>query len=142
MTYDPFGPRGCRWRATPRDSAKQRTTVHSYTDAARKVYLDLLRQSITPTRQLDPSPGLLALNQFAHIIEIVDQSLYEEHEAFARERVSARRLTPPRIGKAFNFGVAIAPSVPLTFHEEFFEYQNAGTASTPPCCLVGPTKVA
>jgi hypothetical protein len=33
---------------------------------------------ITATRQLDPSPGLLVLNQLAHLIEIVAQSPYEE----------------------------------------------------------------
>jgi predicted nucleic acid-binding protein len=45
---------------------------------------------ITASRQLDPSPGLLVLNQLVRLIEIVDQSLYEEHEAFARERMLSR----------------------------------------------------
>jgi len=45
---------------------------------------------ITASRQLDPSPGLLVLNQLVRLIEIVDQSLYEEHEALARERMLSR----------------------------------------------------
>jgi hypothetical protein len=45
---------------------------------------------ITATRQLDPDPGLLVLNKLARLIEVVDQSLYEQHEAFAPERMLSR----------------------------------------------------
>jgi hypothetical protein len=41
-----LAPCRCRRRATPRDSTRQGTTVHPRRRADRRVYLDLLRQSI------------------------------------------------------------------------------------------------
>jgi predicted nucleic acid-binding protein len=45
---------------------------------------------ITATRQFDSASGLIVLNQLARLVEIVDQSLYEEHESSARERMLSR----------------------------------------------------
>jgi predicted nucleic acid-binding protein len=45
---------------------------------------------IAASRQLNSSPGLLVLDQLARLIEIVDRRLYEEYEAFARERMRSR----------------------------------------------------
>jgi PIN domain len=48
---------------------------------------------ITATRQFDPASGLIVLNQLARLVEIVDQSLYEEHESSARERMLSRDVS-------------------------------------------------
>ena len=45
---------------------------------------------IAATRRFDPGAGLVVLDQLARLIEIVDQSLYEEYESPARERMLSR----------------------------------------------------
>ena len=45
---------------------------------------------IAGSRHLDSASGLLVLNQLARLIEIVDQSLYEQNESSARERMLSR----------------------------------------------------
>jgi len=43
-------------------------------------------------RRIDPVAGLLVLNQLARLIEIVDESLYEERKSSAQERVLSRDI--------------------------------------------------
>jgi len=47
---------------------------------------------IAANRQFDPAVGLLVLDQLARLVENVDQALYEEHEAAARERMLSRDI--------------------------------------------------
>jgi predicted nucleic acid-binding protein len=79
-----FGVRVRVLLETYEDSVSFYTPDICFRDALRYIPL------ITATRQLDPSPGLLVLDHLARLIEIVDRSLYEEHEAFARERMRSR----------------------------------------------------
>jgi predicted nucleic acid-binding protein len=79
-----FGVRVRALLETYEDSVSFYTPDICFSDALKYIPI------ITATRQLDPGPGLLVLNQLARLIEIVDQSLYEEHEAFARERMLSR----------------------------------------------------
>jgi PIN domain len=76
-----FGVRVRALLETYEDSVSFYTPDICFSDALKYISL------ITATRQPDPSPGLLILNQLARLIEIVDQSLYEEYEVFARERM-------------------------------------------------------
>ena len=46
--------------------------------------------SISAKRGIDPSPGVLVLDQLSRVIEVVDRSLYEEYESSARDRIIAR----------------------------------------------------
>jgi PIN domain len=71
-----FGVRVRALLETYEDSVTFYTPDICFSDALKYIPI------ITATRQLDPGPGLLVLNQLARLIEIVDQSLYEEHEAF------------------------------------------------------------
>ena len=41
-------------------------------------------------RRVDPVTGLLVLNQLARLVEIVDESLYEERKSSAWERMLSR----------------------------------------------------
>lgn len=93
-----FGIRVLTLLETYEDSVSFYTPDICFGDALKYVPI------ISATRQLDPSRGLLVLNQLAHLIEIVDQSLYEEHEAFARE-------IPRRQGLA-NRGNLVASRLP------------------------------
>jgi predicted nucleic acid-binding protein len=43
-------------------------------------------------RRIDPVAGLLVLNQLARLIEIVDESLYEERKSSAQERMLSRDI--------------------------------------------------
>jgi predicted nucleic acid-binding protein len=45
---------------------------------------------IASKRGIDPAPGIEVLEQISSLVEIVDRSLYEEHEAQARERMISR----------------------------------------------------
>jgi predicted nucleic acid-binding protein len=45
---------------------------------------------IAAKRGIDSAPGVEVLEQISHLVEIVDRSLYEEHEASARERMISR----------------------------------------------------
>jgi len=45
---------------------------------------------LAASRKFDPTSGLLALDQLAGIVQLVDRTLYEEHEALARTRISSR----------------------------------------------------
>jgi predicted nucleic acid-binding protein len=45
---------------------------------------------VSARRRIDPLPGLTVLEEVSNIVESVDQSLYEEYEAIARERVAPR----------------------------------------------------
>jgi hypothetical protein len=64
-----FGIRVLTLLETYEDSVSFYTPDICFSDALKYVPI------IAATRQLDPSPGLLVLNQLAHLIEIVDQSL-------------------------------------------------------------------
>ncbi len=79
-----FGIRVLTLLETYEDSVSFYTPDICFSDALKYVPI------ITVTRHPDPSPGLLVVNQLAHLIEIVDKSLYEEHEAFARQRMLSR----------------------------------------------------
>jgi predicted nucleic acid-binding protein len=46
--------------------------------------------SISEKRRIDPSPGIVVLDQLSHLVELVDRSLYEEYETSARERMISR----------------------------------------------------
>lgn len=46
--------------------------------------------SLSAKRGIDAEPGLAVLNQLARLVEIIDRSLYEEHESSARERMISR----------------------------------------------------
>lgn len=48
--------------------------------------------SVAAKRQIDPAPGIAVLDQLSRLVEIVDRSLYEEHEHSARERMISRDL--------------------------------------------------
>lgn len=50
---------------------------------ARKYIPDLATR-----RGFDPSAGIRVLDQLANIVEMVDRTLYEEHEEFARNRIA------------------------------------------------------
>jgi hypothetical protein len=52
------------------------------------------------------------------------------------------QVTATHTGRPLGTASFIFPEVAVPANDEFFEYQNAGIASTPPCCLLGPTKVA
>jgi predicted nucleic acid-binding protein len=54
-------------------------------DDARKYIPD-----VSSRRRIDPLPGLAVLEQVSKIVESVDQSLYEDFETVARERVTPR----------------------------------------------------
>lgn len=45
---------------------------------------------IASRRQFDPAVGFAVLDQIAHIVEMVDRSLYEEYEELALARISLR----------------------------------------------------
>ncbi len=48
--------------------------------------------SVSAKRRIDPAPGLAVLDHLSRLVEIVDRSLYEEHESSARERMISRDL--------------------------------------------------
>jgi predicted nucleic acid-binding protein len=54
-------------------------------DDARKYIPD-----VSARRKIDPLPGLAVLEEVSNIVESVDQSLYEDLESVARERVTPR----------------------------------------------------
>lgn len=54
-------------------------------DDARKYIPD-----VSSRRSIDPLPALAVLEEVSNIVEFVDQSLYEEYEIIARERVTPR----------------------------------------------------
>ena len=45
---------------------------------------------ISERRRIDPRPGLLLLDSLSRLIEMLDSSLYEEHDGAARERIAFR----------------------------------------------------
>jgi predicted nucleic acid-binding protein len=45
---------------------------------------------VSARRRIDPLPGLAVLEEVSNMVESVDQSLYEEYETIARERVTPR----------------------------------------------------
>jgi len=45
---------------------------------------------IAASRQFDPAAGVRVLDKLAGLVQAVDLSLYEEHEAAARERMASR----------------------------------------------------
>ena len=45
---------------------------------------------IAAKRGIDPAPGIELLEQISRLVEIIDRSLYEEHESPARERMLSR----------------------------------------------------
>ncbi len=48
---------------------------------------------IAAKRGIDPAPGIEVLEQISHLVEVVDGSLYEEHETPARQRMLSRDET-------------------------------------------------
>src|SRR5450432_259044 len=54
-------------------------------DGARKYIPD-----ISSRRRIDPLPGLAVWEEVSNIVESVDQSLHEDFEAVARERITPR----------------------------------------------------
>jgi hypothetical protein len=46
--------------------------------------------SVSAKRRIDPAPGLAVLDHLSRLVEIVNRSLYEEHESSARERMISR----------------------------------------------------
>jgi hypothetical protein len=54
-------------------------------DDARKYIPD-----VSARRRIDPLLGLSVLDEVSNVVESVDQSLYEEYETIARERVTPR----------------------------------------------------
>lgn len=48
--------------------------------------------SVAAKRRIDPAPGIAVLDQLSRLVEIMDRSLYEEHEYSARERMISRDL--------------------------------------------------
>lgn len=46
--------------------------------------------SLSAKRGIDAEPGLAVLNQLSRLVEIIDHSIYEEHELSARERMISR----------------------------------------------------
>lgn len=66
------------------DSASFYTPEICFHDARK--YIAVLSE----TRKLDPAAGLLALDELARLVETVDASLYEAHEASARNRMRSR----------------------------------------------------
>ena len=81
-----FGVRARAILETYEDSVRFYTPDICFSDARKYIPV------ITATRQLDPAPGLLVLQQLARLVEIVDQSLYEEYESSARERMLSRDI--------------------------------------------------
>ena len=46
--------------------------------------------TLAAKRGMDPAPGIAVLEEISRLVEIVDRSLYEEHEFSARERMMSR----------------------------------------------------
>jgi predicted nucleic acid-binding protein len=77
-----------------------RTLLETYEDAVSFYTPDICFSDtrkylpvVAASRKLDPAAGLLVLDQLARLVEIVDQSLYEEYEFSARERMLSRDVT-------------------------------------------------
>jgi predicted nucleic acid-binding protein len=77
-----------------------RTLLETYEDAVSFYTPDVCFRDarrylpvIAAARKLDPAAGLLVLDQLARLVEIVDQSLYEEYEFSARERMLSRDVS-------------------------------------------------
>jgi predicted nucleic acid-binding protein len=63
---------------------------------------------ISSRRNLDAATGLTLLDQIAHIVEVVDRSLYGEFETVARARISSRDPDDwPIVATALLLGVPI-----------------------------------
>ena len=78
---------GIRVRAlleTYEDSVNFYTPEICFTDA--RNYIPVIAMA----RRVDPVTGLLVLNQLARLVEIVDESLYEERKSSAWERMLSR----------------------------------------------------
>ena len=79
---------GIRVRAlleTYEDSVNFYTPDICFTDAR-----NYISRNIAMARRVDPVTGLLVLNQLARLVEIVDESLYEERKSSAWERMLSR----------------------------------------------------
>jgi predicted nucleic acid-binding protein len=79
--------------------ARVRSLLESYEDSVSfytpDVCFDDARKYIpviAASRQFDPAFGLVVLDELTRLVEIVDLSLYEEHEASARERIASRDI--------------------------------------------------
>ena len=79
-----FGVRVRALLETYEDSASFYTPDICFTDA--RNYIPV----IATARRLDAVAGLLVLNQLARLVEIVDESLYEERKSSARVRMLSR----------------------------------------------------
>ena len=79
-----FGVRVRSLLETYEDSVSFYTPDVCFSDARKYIPV------IAAPRQFDPAAGLLVLDQLARLVEIVDQSLYEEYESSARERMISR----------------------------------------------------
>jgi predicted nucleic acid-binding protein len=76
-----------------------RTLLETYEDSARFFTPDICFEDaekylgvISAARDLDLEAGRRVLSALAGLVEIVDRSLYEEHESTARERMRSRDI--------------------------------------------------
>jgi predicted nucleic acid-binding protein len=81
-----FGVRVRALLETYEDSVSFYTPDICFTDA--RNYIPI----IATARRLDLVAGLLVLNQLARLVEIVDESLYEERKSSAQERMLSRDI--------------------------------------------------
>jgi len=81
-----FGVRVRSLLETYEDSVSFYTPDVSFSDARKYIPV------VSATRQFDSAAGLLVLDRLAHLVEIVDQSLYEGYESPARERMRSRDI--------------------------------------------------
>ena len=64
--------------------------------------------SLSSKRGINAEPGLAVLNQLSRLVEIVDRSLYEEHELSARERMISRDVDDwPIVASALLLGCPV-----------------------------------
>jgi hypothetical protein len=70
-----FGVRARSLLETYEDSVSFYTPDVCFSDAQKYIPI------IAAARRFDPAVGLLVLDQLARLVEIVDQSLYEEYES-------------------------------------------------------------
>ena len=76
-----------------------RALLESYEDSTRFFTPDICFEDaekylevISAARSLDVTAGRRVLSELMGLVEIVDRSLYEEHEATARERIRSRDI--------------------------------------------------
>lgn len=81
-----FGIRVRRLLETYEDSVAFYTPDICFSDAHRYI------PAIARKRAIDPAPGIALLELLSGLVQIVEPSLYREHEMSARERLAARDI--------------------------------------------------